>query len=50
MDLHGGLDSEQVEEVCGRIRASLRARGQELHHVFLDIGDASDEAGTRRTS
>lgn len=44
MDLHAGLDSEQVETVCGRIRTSLRARGQGLEHVFLDIGDASGDA------
>jgi divalent metal cation (Fe/Co/Zn/Cd) transporter len=43
MDLHGGIDSEKVEEVCMRIRKGLRERWPALEQVFLDITDASPQ-------
>jgi cation diffusion facilitator family transporter len=41
VDLHGGLDSEEVEEVSGRIKQSIRERWPVVDQIFLDIGDAS---------
>ncbi len=40
VDLVGGSDSEEVEEVAVRIKRDLAARWSELDHVFLDITDA----------
>ncbi len=41
VDLHGGLDSEDLEEVSERIRTSLRERWPVLDQIFLDITHAS---------
>lgn len=41
LDLHGGLDSEDLEEVSGRIRKSLGERWPVLDPIFLDITDAT---------
>ena len=41
LDLHGGLDSERVEEVCMRIRTKMRDRWPGLVQIFLDITDAT---------
>ncbi len=41
LDLHGGLDSEDVEEVSVRIRASIRERWPVVDQIFLDITDAT---------
>ncbi|MFR9755747.1 cation diffusion facilitator family transporter [Streptomyces sp. TR06-5] len=40
VDLVGGTDSEEVEDVCVRIKRELAHRWSELDHVFLDITDA----------
>lgn len=44
VDLRPGLDSERVEEVCGRIKRVLHERWPSCDHVFLDITDR-DGAG-----
>jgi cation diffusion facilitator family transporter len=41
MDLVGGLDSEEVEEVSGRIRAAMRERWPQVDQTFLDITHAT---------
>jgi len=43
LDLEPGLDSEQVEEVCMRIRATMRDRWPGLVQIFLDITDATTQ-------
>jgi cation diffusion facilitator family transporter len=43
VDLKGGLDSEEVEEVSGRIKAAVREKWPTIDQVFLDITDASRE-------
>jgi cation diffusion facilitator family transporter len=40
VDLTPGLDSEEVELVCVRIKRLIRAEWPEAHHVFLDITEA----------
>lgn len=40
VDLVGGSDSEEVEEVAVRIKGDLARHWAELDHVFLDITDA----------
>jgi cation diffusion facilitator family transporter len=49
-DLVGGLDSEEVEEVSGRIRAAIRERWPQADQIFLDIAHATtaDRARSRR--
>ncbi|MCZ4119693.1 cation diffusion facilitator family transporter [Streptomyces sp. H39-S7] len=47
VDLVGGLDSEEVEEISGRIKGEMRERWPTADHVFLDITDASDEDRSR---
>ncbi|MDF9811017.1 cation diffusion facilitator family transporter [Streptomyces sp. SPB162] len=47
VDLVGGLDSEEVEEVSGRIKAGMREKWPAADQVFLDITDASDEDRSR---
>lgn len=41
VDLADGLDSDAVETVSGRIKATLTARFPVFDQVFLDITDAS---------
>ncbi|MFI9586720.1 cation diffusion facilitator family transporter [Streptomyces sp. NPDC052236] len=40
VDLTPGLDSEEVELVCVRIKRLIRTEWPEAHHVFLDITEA----------
>nr|WP_134007527.1 cation transporter [Streptomyces sp. 846.5] len=47
LDLYSGLDSEDIELVCGRIREALGTWGHGLDQVFLDIGDASEQDRAR---
>jgi divalent metal cation (Fe/Co/Zn/Cd) transporter len=47
VDLVGGLDSEEVEEVSGRIRGALRERLPVADQIFLDITEASAEDRAR---
>ncbi|MFC1415842.1 cation diffusion facilitator family transporter [Streptacidiphilus cavernicola] len=47
LDIHPGRDSEEVEEICMRIREAMRKRWPQLDHVFLDITDASPEQRSR---
>ncbi|WP_229698214.1 cation diffusion facilitator family transporter [Wenjunlia tyrosinilytica] len=47
VDLVGGLDSEEVEEVAVRIKGELRERWPQAQEIFLDITDASDEDRVR---
>lgn len=39
VDLHPGIDSESIEQVCIRIKRALRDRWPAVDHVFLDITD-----------
>lgn len=52
IDLVGGLDSEVVEEVSGRIKAAIRGRWPQVDQIFLDITDATaaDRTRSRRES
>ncbi len=43
VDLTGGIDSERVEVVSGRIKSSLTARFPHFDPVFIDISDATPE-------
>ncbi|MFI9103384.1 cation diffusion facilitator family transporter [Streptomyces fildesensis] len=47
VDLVGGLDSEEVEEISGRIKGEMREKWPTADHVFLDITHASDEDRSR---
>lgn len=42
VDLRPGIDSEDLEEVCIRIKRALRQRWPAFDHVFLDITDADE--------
>jgi cation diffusion facilitator family transporter len=42
VDLRPGIDSEALEDVCIRIKRSLRQNWPAFDHVFLDITDASE--------
>jgi cation diffusion facilitator family transporter len=44
VDLEPGMDSETVEEACGRIKRVLHERWPSCDHIFLDITDL-DGAG-----
>jgi cation diffusion facilitator family transporter len=48
IDLRAGIDSEDVELVCMRIKGELSERWPGLDHVFLDITDAPTERRSRR--
>jgi divalent metal cation (Fe/Co/Zn/Cd) transporter len=50
VDLVGGLDSEEVEEVSERIKAAMEAAWPVVDQIFLDITEASaeDRAQARR--
>lgn len=41
LDLRGGMDSEDVEQVCMRIRRAMQDRWPGLEQIFLDITDAA---------
>lgn len=43
VDLHGGLDSEDVELVSVRIREEMREKWPAVDHVFLDVTNATAE-------
>lgn len=43
VDLHGGLDSEDVELVAVRIKGEMREKWPAVDHVFLDVTNASAE-------
>ncbi|UNO41758.1 cation diffusion facilitator family transporter [Streptomyces sp. MST-110588] len=43
VDLVGGLDSEQVEEVLVRIKSAIKERWPEVGQLFLDVTDASSD-------
>nr|WP_069816553.1 cation diffusion facilitator family transporter [Streptomyces sp. TP-A0874] len=43
VDLVGGLDSEEVEEVSERIKSAMGARWPVVDQIFLDITEASVE-------
>jgi cation diffusion facilitator family transporter len=47
IDLTAGLDSEEVEVVCGRIKGGVRQHWPAVDQVFLDITDASRADRTR---
>jgi divalent metal cation (Fe/Co/Zn/Cd) transporter len=47
LDIHAGRDSEEVEEICMRIRKAMRDRWPQLDQIFLDITDASPEQRRR---
>ncbi len=40
VDLAPGLDSEEIELICMRIKRSIRSVWPEVDHVFLDITEA----------
>jgi cation diffusion facilitator family transporter len=50
LDLEGGIDSNEVEEVSGRIRGEMRDRWPQVNQIFLDITHATnaDRARSRR--
>ena len=50
IDLVGGMDSEQVEEVSLRIRRAVQDEWPAADHVFLDITDARIERRTREAA
>ncbi|KAF4408604.1 MULTISPECIES: cation diffusion facilitator family transporter [Streptomyces] len=43
LDLYGGLDSEEVEDVSERVKAAMEEHWPVVDQVFLDITDASAE-------
>ncbi|MFG2819986.1 cation diffusion facilitator family transporter [Kitasatospora sp. NPDC048365] len=47
VDLREGLDSEEVEEVCVRIKRQIREACPVFDQVFLDIIDAGSEGRAR---
>lgn len=47
VDLHEGIDSEQVEEVSVRIKAELHRRCPAFTEIFLDIVDADSTERAR---
>ncbi|MFJ6215993.1 cation diffusion facilitator family transporter [Streptomyces sp. NPDC092296] len=47
VDLYRGLDSEDLEEVSGRIKRELHEQCPQFDQVFLDIADADREARRR---
>ena len=50
VDLVGGMDSEQVEEVSVRIRHAIHDRWPAADRVFLDITDSRTEREARDAS
>ncbi|MFI6764835.1 cation diffusion facilitator family transporter [Streptomyces sp. NPDC050355] len=43
IDLVGGLDSEEVEEVLVGVKREMRAKWPTAHQIFLDVTEASAE-------
>uniref|UniRef100_A0AAU2V5X5 Cation diffusion facilitator family transporter n=1 Tax=Streptomyces sp. NBC_00003 TaxID=2903608 RepID=A0AAU2V5X5_9ACTN len=50
VDLREGMDSEEVEEVCVRIKHQLREACPEFDQVFLDIVDADRDERVRASA
>ena len=42
VDLHPGIDSESIEQVCVRVKQDLHREWPAFDHVFLDITDVDD--------